>query len=126
MKKAKDKSGGKSGNPPLVVSISIDAQGTVTVDPECLVVTAPKQRIRWKLDPDSARDWRLVGLCWCGSAEPPAGEFHDWVTEKARITVTDRNSEPGEWRYGVLYRAKADPKSAPPRLYDPMIRNQPA
>ena len=126
MAKTKREAAAKSvDNKPLVVNVTIDAQGAVQVDPECVTVTAKNQRIRWKLDPESASTWRLMGLCWCGDKQPPADEFHDWVKEKARITVTDRNNAKGDWPYGILYREKNAPKGAPPCVFDPVISNDP-
>jgi hypothetical protein len=92
---------------------------------DCLTVTEEDQRIRWRLDPESRNKWRLVGLCWCGDDQPPTGEFRDWLKEKDRISATDRNETAGEWRYGLLYRDKKEKNSAPPRVFDPAIRNRP-
>lgn len=126
MSKAKKKSAAKkSDNAPLVVDVTIDDQGTVQVEPECVLVTKKNQKIRWKLNPASAKNWRLVGLCWCGDTQPPADEFHEWNNEKARITVTDRNTARGDWPYGILYREKKAPKGTPPRVFDPIISNDP-
>jgi hypothetical protein len=126
MKKRKKKGKQKDATgKPLVVAVSIDANGAVQVYPDCLTVTEEDQRIRWRLDPESSKKWRLVGLCWCGDDEPPTGEFRDWLKEKDRISATDRNEIAGEWRYGLLYRDKKEKNSAPPRVFDPAIRNQP-
>lgn len=114
-----------SSNKPLEVAVSIDADGVVQVTPDCLPVQESDQRIRWKLDAESQKKWRLVGTCWCGDGEPPADEFHDWLNEKDRILVTDRNQNEGSWRYGLLYKHKKAKKSDPPRVFDPVIRNEP-
>ena len=92
--------------------------------PDPLEVTKRDQRIRWRLDPASAKKWRIVGLCWCGNSPPP-GEFHDWLNEKTRLSVTDKNETRDTWRYGILYRDKKEKRSSPPRVFDPTIRNDP-
>ena len=120
-KTAKKAANGK----PLEVTISIDATGAVQVTPDCLSVEESDQRIRWKLDAESRRKWRLVGTCWCGDGTPPDGEFHEWLNEKDRVLVTDRNQTEGSWRYGLLYKLKKAKKGEPPRVFDPVIRNQP-
>ena len=114
-----------SGKKPLEVAVSIDAEGAVKVTPDCLTVEESDQRIRWKLDPESQKNWRLVGACWCSGGTPPDGEFQDWLHEKDRIVVTDRNQTEGSWNYGILYRKKKAKKGEPPQVFDPMIRNQP-
>lgn len=110
---------------PLKVTVSITENGDVTVDPDCLVVTGGKRKICWILDDASKKSWRLSGFCWCGTTEPPGGEFHDWNKKKAKITVTDRNDMGGEWRYGLLYKEKGKGADSQPRVFDPTIRNQP-
>lgn len=109
---------------PKVVDVCIDLKGAVTLSEDPVVVQVQNQRIRWRLDPASAKKWRIVGLCWCGDSPPP-GEFHDWLREKARLSVTDRNRTKGKWRYGILYRDKNEKRSSPPRVFDPTIRNEP-
>lgn len=116
----------KNSRKPAEVTVSIAADGTVTVAPEDLTVTGKNQKIRWVLDDASRKDWRLSGFCWCGDTEPPGGEFHDWSKQKAQITVTDRNDTAGEWRYGLLYKQKGKGADAQPRVFDPTIRNQPS
>lgn len=125
MKKRKKKGKRPSATSKLVVEVSIDANGAVQVCPDFLTVTERKQLIRWRLDPESSKKWRLVGLCWCGEDQPPSGEFSDWLNEKDKISAIDENETAGEWRYGLLYRDKKEKKSAPPRVFDPAIRNQP-
>lgn len=112
------------GNRPKEVTVTIDDQGNVSVDKETVRVERPRQLIRWQLNPASARHWRLEGIEWCGDA-PPVGEFHDWRKEQGRVSVIDRNTTRGEWRYGILYRAKGPPGDAELRRFDPMIRNEP-
>lgn len=109
---------------PLIVTVSIDANGSVSVSRDPVVVTQPKQRIRWKLDARSNRNWRLDGFCW-GDHPPGPGEFHDWVKRSDAISVTDRNKTAGEWKYGLLYNRKRAERHAPSMKFDPMIRNEP-
>jgi hypothetical protein len=122
-RKKKSKARRVSGKP-LVVVVSIDAQGRVTVSDDPVTVKTPGQRIRWKLDPASQPDWRLDGFEWCGE-QPPPKEFHTWDKRKDRISVTDRNKNAGEWRYGLRYNRKGAEKHAPSMIFDPVIRNEP-
>lgn len=114
----------KVARQPLVVNVSIDAQGKVTVEPDAIHVTERDQPIRWQLDQTSAGQWRLVGLCWCGDPPPP-DEFDGWQNENARLSVIDRNMTRDEWRYGLLYRRTGERPNSPPRVFDPTIRNEP-
>lgn len=111
-------------NSPRKVRVSIDAQGNVAVDCDPIRITKPRQKIIWLLDPSSAPNWKLEGIEWCGDA-PPDGEFHDWRKEVGRVSVIDRNTTRGEWRYGIRYRAKGPPGETETRLFDPVIRNEP-
>lgn len=112
---------------PVEVTVSIDANGAANVCPDPVVVQGKKnkaQKVRWVLDQQSRKTWRLRGLGWCGD-EPPKGEFKDWTRRGAAISAMDRNSVEGEWRYALFYQERKKPRNAPPKVLDPTIRNEP-
>lgn len=98
-------------NNPNKICVSFDGS-TWTFNPDTLDFTAGNNPILLQRD---GNDWTFKSFSWV-DPQPPAGQFGTPVVAASTITITDQDTQSGQWSYKVCVTKDGTDHCSDPKI----------